>query len=124
MPTENCRIQTLLSELTQYTEDHQMRLNNDKTKAILFNNAIKYDFQPNLTIQNGDQLQVVDEIRLLGVQVRSDLSWSSNTTGMCQTAYSRLRMLRRLKPLGASENELLDVYEKQIRCMVEFCTPV
>ena len=70
MPTENCTIQTLLSELTQYTEDHQMRLNNDKTRAILFNNAIKYDVQPNLTIQNGDQLQVVDEIRLFGVQVR------------------------------------------------------
>ena len=124
LPTEKSKVQTLLNELTEYTEQHQMKLNHEKTKAILFNNAVKYDFQPNLTLQNGSQVQVVDEIRLLGVQVRADLSWSSNTTAMCQAAYARLWMLRRLKPLGASESELMDVYDKQIRCMVEFCTPV
>ena len=33
-------------------------------------------------------------------------------------------MLRRLKPLGASEEDLLDVYEKQIRSVLEFASPV
>ena len=33
-------------------------------------------------------------------------------------------MLRRLKPLGASISDLLDVYEKQIRCVLEFATAV
>ena len=33
-------------------------------------------------------------------------------------------MLRRLKPVGASAHELLDIYDKQIRCMVEFAAPV
>ena len=33
-------------------------------------------------------------------------------------------MLRRLKPLGATMEELLDVNDKQMRCMVEFLTPV
>ena len=61
---------------------------------------------------------------MLGVQVRSDLSWKSNTAAICQSAYARLWMLRRLKPLGATTKELLDVYDKQIRCMVEFSTPV
>ena len=119
---ECSRVQTMLGELCQYTEKHEMKLNQEKTKVILFNNAVKYDFQPKLTLQNGSQLEVTDEIILLGVQVRSDLS--SNTTKICQAAYSRLWMLRRLKPLGASEAELLDVYDKQVRCMVEFSTPV
>ena len=61
---------------------------------------------------------------LQGVQVTADLSWRSNTLAMCQNAYSRLWMLRRLKPLGASFDELLEVYDKQIRCMVEFPSPV
>ena len=107
----------MLGELCQFTEKHEMKLNQEKTKAILFNNAVKYDFQPNLTLKNGSQLEVTDELRLLGVQVRSDLSWSSNTTKIFQAAYSRLWMLRRLKPLGATEAELLDVYDKQVRCM-------
>ena len=33
-------------------------------------------------------------------------------------------MLRRLKPLGATTEELLDIYEKQIRCITEFASPV
>ena len=56
--------------------------------------------------------------------VRSDLSWRSNTSNICQKAYARLWMLRRLKPLGASISDLLDVYEKQIRCVLEFATAV
>ena len=33
---------------------------------------------------------------------------------------SRIWILRRLKPLGASQEELIDVYIKQIRCILEF----
>ena len=33
-------------------------------------------------------------------------------------------MLRRVKPLGASETDLLDIYEKQIRCILEFAAAV
>ena len=60
-----------------------MRLNQDKTKAILFNNAVKYDFFPNISLENDSGLEMVEEMRLLGVQVRADLSWRSNTTTMC-----------------------------------------
>ena len=33
-------------------------------------------------------------------------------------------MLRRLKPLGATSEELLEIYDKQIRCITEFASPV
>ena len=33
-------------------------------------------------------------------------------------------MLRRLKPLGATTEELLEVFDKQIRCIAEFASPV
>ena len=124
LPQHKFQLQNVLDDLKIYTEVHQMKINQNKTKVIMFNNAIKYDFQPYLTLEDDCPLQVVEEIRLLGVQVRSDLSWCSNTDSMCESAYARLWMLRRLKPLGASVNELLDIYDKQIRCMVEFASPV
>ena len=117
------KVQTLLNELGSYAQKHEMKINHKKTKAILFNNAVKYDFIPYLTI-DGAEVELVEEIRLLGIQVRADLSWSSNTLAMCQNAYARLWMLRRLKPLGASTTDLLEVYDKQIRCMVEYGSPV
>ena len=43
---------------------------------------------------------------------------------MCCRAYSRLWILKRLKLFGVSQAELLDVYEKQIQCILEYASPV
>ena len=43
---------------------------------------------------------------------------------MCQKAYTRLWILRRLKALGVNKSVLLEVYVKQIRCIVEYASPV
>ena len=56
--------------------------------------------------------------------MRSDMKWYDNTDFICQKGYSRLWMLRRLKGLGASTNELLDVYQKQVRSVLELAVPV
>ena len=122
LPKESCQTQTMLDEIVAYTQEHQMKINKDKTKAILFNNAVKNDFHPTLTLGGEIQIEVLEEIKLLGVKIRSDLSWKTNTDSMCQGA--RLWMLRRVKPLGASVDELMDIYDKQIRCMVEYASPV
>ena len=87
---------------------------------ILFNTSRKYDFMPSCYFNQGDELEIVEELKLLGVTIMSDLNWSTHCDQMCRTAYSRMWMLRRLKPLGASSEELIDVYEKQIRCILEF----
>ena len=94
LPDDENNLQEFLNDLMKYTNEHEMKINDSKTKAILFNNAVKSDFFPNLTL-NDTPLEVVEEIRLLGVMVSSDLPWRSNTTTMCKKAYSRLWMLQR-----------------------------
>ena len=71
-----------------------------------------------------ENLEVVEKFKLLGVIIRSDLKWYENTQFICKKGYGRLWMLRRLKQLGATESELLDVYEKQIRSVLELAVPV
>ena len=39
-------------------------------------------------------------------------------------AYQRLWMVRRLKQMGANDDELLDVYCKQIRSVLEYAAVV
>jgi hypothetical protein len=112
-------MQEMISEVKEYADNHDMVINKKKTKAILFNQARNYDFLPNISIEN-EQLEVVEEIRVLGVNLRSDLSRSPNSDNMCNNAFAWLWMLRRLKKLGASDHDLLDVYQKQIRCTVEY----
>jgi len=54
----------------------------------------------------------------------TDLSWAPNTKALCRKAFSRLWIIRRLKRLNVSQANLLDVYEKQIRCICEYACPV
>ena len=72
----------------------------------------------------GDHIDVVEKFKLLGVVIRSDLKWYDNTNYICQTGYARLWMLRRLKGLGADVLEMVDVYEKQVRSVMEMAVPV
>ena len=53
-----------------------------------------------------------------------NLTRYSNTQNMCKKGYTRLWMLRNLKKHGACQADLLDVYVKQCRCMLELAVPV
>ena len=99
-----------------------MIINYGKTKLMVFNPCKTVDFCPELEFGN-EQLQMVEEMRLLGVTVRSDLKWISNTEDIVKRALNKLWIVRRLKSLGASTKELVDIYNKHCRSIVEFGVP-
>ena len=103
-------------------KNKEMKLNYNKTKIIVFNPCRNIDFMPEMTIDD-HELEVVDEIRLLGLIIRSDRKWTSNTKNMIAKANKRLWILRRLKYLGAKQTDLVDIYTKQIRCVLELAVP-
>ena len=90
---------------------------------MVFNPGQARDFNPKFEL-SGHKIEVVEETNLLGIVLRSDLSWSSNTAYMISRANRKLWCLRRLKALGASHEDLKDVYIKQIRCILEYAAPV
>ena len=49
--------------------------------------------------------------------IKSDLKWTSNTQNIIKRAN------KRLKHLGAREEDLLEVYLKQVRCLLELAVP-
>ena len=90
---------------------------------MLFNTAKKNAFTPALKINN-ETLEVVEEMKLLGVKITTDLKWNSNTKYITTKTYARLWMMRRLKLLGASNSELVDCYTQQVRSLLEYCAVV
>ena len=60
----------------------------------------------------------------LGVIITSDLKWSANTEFIVKKAFKKLWVLRRLKEAGANRNELIDMYVKIVRSIVELAVPV
>ena len=122
LPVKNSKVCSQLKKTETYAKKNDMKLNYSKTKIIVFNPCRNIDFMPEVTIDN-HELEVVDEIRLLGLILRSDMRWISNTNNMIAKANKRLWILRRLKNLGANQIDLVDVYIKQIRCVLELAAP-
>ena len=69
-------------------------------------------------------IEVVDEMKLLGNMIRSDMKWHSNTKNLIGKSYQRTWMLRNLKRNGANEDQLLRTYFQQIRNITEMACPV
>ena len=89
---------------------------------MIFNPCTSIDFQPELTV-DGHDIEVVEEMRVLGVIITSDMKWAANTHHMVSRANKKLWVLRRLKNSGASEEDLVDIYCKQIRSLLEMAVP-
>jgi hypothetical protein len=123
LPETSSKVQMQLKELETHASQNEMKINKKKTKSMLFNSAKTKDFTPKLKIDN-DIIELVEEMKLLGVKITSDMKWNKNTEYITQKAYSRLWMIRRLKQIGAKQEELLDVYVKQIRSVLEYAAVV
>ena len=90
---------------------------------MLFNPCKSKDFLPQFDINN-QPIELVEHTKLLGLVISSDLSWNQNTNYMTGRCNAKLWVLRRLKKLGARDTDLVDVYCKQIRSILEFGSPV
>ena len=86
---------------------------------MLCNPSRNVDILPEMIIDNE-----VIEMKLLGVIIKSDLKWRSNTKYITLRGYARLLILKRLKQLGCSVEDLLDAYIKQVQCLLEMACPV
>jgi len=107
----------------EHALDNDMKINSDKSKFKLFNPTKTFDFIPDCEI-NGKKIDTNEEIKILGLTLQNDLKWKSNTNNMTRKAYKRLWIIKRLKKAGANKEDLIDVYTKQVRSVLEFGVPV
>ena len=84
---------------------------------------VNTDFATRLNIE-GTKLDRVDECKLLGVWLTSDLKWERNTREMTRKAYSRMSMITKLKYVGVCQEDLFEVYIVFIRSLLEYCAVV
>jgi hypothetical protein len=123
LPEELNQLQSELSDLNVYAENHLMSVNHLKTKAMLFSRHRKYDFLPELHLNPDTNIEVVEEMKIVGFILRSDLKTVSNTNYIIGKAYARMWIVRRLKAMGASRSRLLDVLQKQVISVLQLAVP-
>ena len=99
-----------------------MKVNKEKTKIMLINRASSLDFQPNIKLET-ELLDVVEESKILGIIMSSDLKWNKHIDYIRKKCFKKMWSIRRMKEIGATNEEMLDVYFLQIRCLTEMGCP-
>ena len=74
LPQDRNIIQQEFDKLQSLSRDHGMVINQNKTKVMLFNPSKKFDFLPNIQTDEGATIEVIEEAKLLGILVRTDMS--------------------------------------------------
>ena len=101
-----------------------MKINTTKSNIMIFNKAKSHDFQPEYAFSDGQTLEVLEETRLLGIQLRTDLRWTSNTKAVYKKAMSKMWLLRRMKLLDIEPQIILEYFLKEIRVLAEQGVPI
>ena len=96
----------------------KMLFNQKKCKTIIFNFTNKYQFSTRLSIEN-QILETVQDTKLLGTVISSDLKWTKNTHNIVKKANARMQLLRKISNFGASYGDLKNIYILYIRSLLE-----
>ena len=124
LPVENNLLQYYLDDTEKFAVENKMKINPRKTKVISFNKSRKFDFPPEVSMSGNQILEVVSEIKLVGVIINHDLRWQKNTNYICQKASEKLWTLRRLQKFSLDTFQIFDVYVKEVRSLLEYAVPV
>ena len=83
-------LQEQVIKLKTFANEREMKINQQKSKVMLFNTSRTYDFMPEISINGVHNLEVIEEMKLLGVIFQSNMKWYANTANVCKNGYSRL----------------------------------
>ncbi|XP_070408498.1 ryanodine receptor 3 [Nothobranchius furzeri] len=99
---------------------NNLSLNVDKTKEMVVDfRRIRSDHSP-LSI-NGSSVEIVNNIKFLGVHLDKDLTWSLNTSFLYKKSQQRLFFLRRLRKAQLPPTMLTTFYRGTIESILSCC---
>ena len=120
LPPNTFPTQDSIDSIASWTTDNKMKLNEDKCNYLIFSRS-RTKITTRLTVNNV-KLDRIPATKLLGVWLEEDMSWDRNCKEICVKAYSRISMLTKLKYVGVSTEDLLDIYILYIRSVTEYCS--
>ena len=72
----------------------------------------------------GEALELVEEVKLLGVVINKDLKWDKNTSYLVKKANRKMRMLHIAAKFTRNREHLIQIYKTFIRSNLEFSSNV
>ena len=109
VPASSLKTQDNLNDIAAWTTNNLMKINEDKTKYMVFSRS-ETEVATRLTV-NENTIERIEEIKLLGVWITSWLDWDKNTREICKKAYARMTMVTKLKYAGVPTADLITIWK-------------
>ena len=122
LPNEENLLQQQVNSFQTFVAQNKLMANTKKCKTMKFNFSKKHDF-PLEIIMGQEVLDEVNQMKILGVIISSDLKWQNNTEYIVKKAMSKIWVLRRMKQMGVGEKTLTDYWAKEGRAVLELAVP-
>ena len=119
---ENLKTQNYLDSIAEWTEENLMQINEKKSNYMLFSRSTT-EVATRLKINN-KVIDRLEEQKVLGVWITTWLDWQKNTDEIVKKSFARLSLITKLKYIGTSITDLIDVYVLFIRSLLEYCSTV
>ena len=110
--------QAYLDQINIWTEKQKMIISEKKTKAMLFNFTDNYQFSTRLQLK-GQNIDIVDKMKILGTVVNSDLSWTDNCSLIIKKVNNRMQLIRNIYSFGATKEEMVHLWIVFCRSVLE-----
>ena len=114
----NTKSQQYLNKINEWTENHKMIISQKKTKAMIINFTDNYQFSTQLQLK-GENIEIVDKMKILGTIVTNRLSWNENCDLLIRKVNARMALLRGVLSFGASNQEMVHLWKIFCRSVLE-----
>ena len=115
---DKLKSQQYIQEISDWTDRNKMVLNIKKTKNMIINFTNNYQFTTSLNIK-GQSLDIVNEHKVLGTWLTSDLKWDLNTDKIVKSANIAMKKLQSASKFIKDRNILKQIYMIYIRSILE-----
>lgn len=120
---ETSRIQLSVDELIRKSSADKFQLNEAKCKELRITfGRHECPFTP--IVVNDKPINVVNNVKLLGMNISQDLKWDIHISEIVKKVSSRLYFLRQLKRAKIQAKDLITFYLTCVRPVMEYACPV
>ena len=110
IPASNLKSQGYVQNINEWTKKQEMIISKNKTKAMIVNFTKNYQFQTRLVLDTHN-IEVVDQMKILGTVITNTLSWTENWTRIIKKVNARMLLLRKVWSFGSTQEEMVQLWK-------------
>ena len=114
--------QSIADCVIEWSRENRVHLNSRKCKELRISFSKRPGFFYPIVIE-GKELEVVGSVKLLGLNIASDLTWNSHILEVIKKASKRLYFLVQLKRARVPLQDLILFYTSCVRSVTEYAIP-